>query len=170
LLELDVGITLDNVIVVSHDESLGRVSVSNVKILNTNYADLPAFKTTIDYSDMEGSYTQTSDDDATLLKLEDLFTNMSGTDVLYSIDLHIFTKAAALLVYNLIQTNNLQSRVVWGCGDATIHAYLKELDSGISTYYPESNLIKIYVWQLFGCLMCVPLSDDILMAPIMTDE
>lgn len=57
LLETDVFRTADNVIVCCHDQTLGRLAVSNVKVEETNYADLPAFKTSIDYFVEPGSYT-----------------------------------------------------------------------------------------------------------------
>ena len=44
MLELDVHITKDNVVVVSHDQNLKRVTGKDLKIKETNYDELPKIK------------------------------------------------------------------------------------------------------------------------------
>ena len=56
--------------------------------------------------------------------------------VFYSIDLLVSDKSKVDIVYNLIKNAGLQDRVIWGSGNADVHARAKELDSSIATYYP----------------------------------
>lgn len=81
-----------------------------------------------------------------------------------------YKKTAALELYNQIIAAGVESNVVWGCGDADVHQYMKDLDSEIATYYPQSAVIMTYIWHLLGCLMCCPLKNDVLFTPVMTQE
>lgn len=91
--------TADGVVVCCHDETLGRLAVSDVNISETNYADLPAFKSQVEFDIMPGAYTQTANDSPVWLKIQDLFAEFGDT-VLYSIDLKQASKPAALELYN----------------------------------------------------------------------
>lgn len=172
LMEVDVYPTKDNVIVISHDRGLGRLcgdKYSDTNIDETKFADLPPLQNEIRYGGEKGSYKQKHYDDGQWLKLEELFDEMPDT-VFYSIDLKGSGTKQADQVYKLIKAAKLQKRVVWGSGNADVHARCKELDADIATYYPESSLINLHLWHLFGCLFCVPLEDNVLMQPIMTEE
>ena len=91
--------------------------------------------------------------------------------VLYSIDLKgIKSHPGADLVYDLIKRFGLERRVIWGSGEADTHAKLSELNPDIAKYYPRNSLLMLHVWHMLGCLFCLKLENDFLMAPIMTSE
>ena len=172
LMEIDVYPTKDNILVVCHDRGLGRLcgdAYKNTNIDETNFADLPALQKTIRYGEEAGSYTAGANDDGKWLKLADLFAQMPST-VFYSIDIKHSDKNAADLLHTIVKSAGLQKRVIWGSGHEAVHARLKELDSSVATYYPEGKLINTHLLHLFGCLFCVPLSDDVMLMPVMTEE
>ena len=56
MFEIDVQLTKDGVVVVSHDDDLRRVTGQNVLISECNYADLPPISSTLDVTFAPGNW------------------------------------------------------------------------------------------------------------------
>ena len=95
--------TRDDVIICCHDEWLDRLTGRHVKVSETDFADLPPYKSQIrdDFEDF--TYTITSKDDTTWLRLDKLFANMPR-NIIYSVDLKDAYKSTVNLVHDIITT------------------------------------------------------------------
>ena len=158
-MELDCSMTKDNVIVISHDDKVDRITDGKGLISSFNYADLPPYSKYIPYGTMEGGYTLTEKDDGQWCKLDTLFENMPNT-VLYSVDLKHGSETCARLVYEIIKKYGIQNRIIWRAYDAPVARLLTELDPDISIFYlgkPRDRLLKLHI---LGLLWLFPLTGD----------
>ena len=131
MMETDVMVTADGVVLAIHDHTLGRLADrSDVRVSETNYADLPPMSQFIEYDAADGGYQQGADDDGQWLKLEDLFAAMPDT-MLFHIDLKTDDAASADFVYEVIQAAGVSNRIIWGSNTAEIGDRCRELNPDI---------------------------------------
>ena len=149
MLELDVHITKDGQVVVSHDQNLLRVTGENIKIKDTNFENLPKLKTEvpIDFLFQKAfSSEDRTDEHISIPKLETVFQTFPRLGV--NIDIKTYDEELIKEVNKLVQKYDRENLTVWGNFSAktTEKCYLTNPNIGLLFSIKQVFLLLIYFY------------------------
>ena len=156
MLEIDCHITKDNVVVVSHDNELYRVTGKHVQVTETNYQDLPPLLSSLDVTFSKGDII--SGVDRIIPKLSDLFEAFPTTAI--SIDIKIDNDILIHEVSELIKLYGREEITVWGnVSDKVARKCYKE-NSSIPLFVSFRRALIIVLLYYIGLLPFVPIKES----------
>ena len=115
MLECDVHLSKDCVVVVSHDETLDRMCITEFtgkKVSDFNFKELPPFKRSFKLHLMAGTYQLKDEEIGRFTTLRELFEIAGG--VFISIDLKETSNDLCEKVASLVKEFNRQDLTFWG--------------------------------------------------------
>ncbi len=115
MIELDVHLTKDDVVVVSHDQNLLRATGHNLKIKETDFQDLPPLRHAIPLDFVYQQKFSSDDKDSDhirIAKLEDVFKAFPDTSI--NIDIKTYDEKLIAEVDALIRRYDRSHNCVWG--------------------------------------------------------
>jgi glycerophosphoryl diester phosphodiesterase len=154
VLELDVRLTLDRKIVVSHDDTFHRLLGNNVSIAQTKYDDLPRLPR--------------SGERVCLLK--DLLDDPVCASMPISLDFKVFTDEMAGEVYNMFLGRGRLNLLCWGSFSEATRARLEQLYPDVLRFASLGETIKLYISFLFGVCFLVKMSSSMVCTVLIREE
>ncbi|GBN01474.1 Lysophospholipase D GDPD1 [Araneus ventricosus] len=156
MLEIDLHLTKDEKVVVSHDNNLFRVTGVDVNISDSNYKDLPPLKCHMNKDLCKGD----SDKEKRIPLLRDVFENFS--QIAINIDIKVNNDTLISKVNDLIKEYNRESITVWGnfSNDVTKKCY--NLNPQIPIYFSAKRVLFLVFLTYNGLLPFVPLRESCL--------
>ena len=169
LLELDVVVTKDNQILISHDLNLERLCGQKVKISDIEFKDLPPYSTEFFSHFLEHKFS--SQEPGRFCLLEDLFKQLP--DKILCIDLKAPTDAGISEISRLIKKYNRGSLTVsfsqiLGTNDSKLNKRIHGQGLGTMKFMTMGKIILIYLAYFFGFISLVGIDEDIMGIPLMT--
>ncbi|CAL1279761.1 unnamed protein product [Larinioides sclopetarius] len=158
MLEIDLHLTKDEKVVVSHDNNLFRVTGVDVNISDANYKDLPPLKCHMnkDLCKVLGD----SGKEKRIPLLRDVFEKFP--QVAINIDIKVNNDTLISKVNDLIKEYNRESITVWGnfSNDVTKKCY--NLNQQIPIYFSAKRVFFLVFLTYNGLLPFVPLRESCL--------
>ena len=152
VLELDVRLTKDRVVVVSHDDRLTRMGDER-RVSELNYDELPL---------LHGRER--------MCRLEELLDDPECTLPL-SIDFKVATDEMIAEVYNMCRNRNrLKDKLVWGSFSDETRRRLQLLYPEVPCFCSLLETIKLYVWFMLGMLPFAQLQSSLLCTVLIREE
>lgn len=169
MLELDVQLTKDSVVVVSHDNDLSRLTGRSGTIQETNYEDLPLIqpKIPIDF-DPPGSYCDltASEKERRLARLEDVLAEFPAVQL--NIDIKQPSLSLVLEVNRIIVAHQAQGRVVWGSFDKNTTELCYRTNPDIGLFFSFREFFMLLLLFFTGLLPFVSLKETHLELPMLS--
>ena len=167
MLELDVHITKDNVVVVSHDQDLKRVTGQDLKIKETNFDELPKIKHVIPIDFTFGktySSEDKSEEHISLPKLEDIFE--AFPDLCINIDIKTYDEILIEEVNKLIIKYDRENRTIWGNFSDKTTAKCYKTNPQIGLLFSVERVLVLLIYFYTGLLPYVTLKETHLEIPM----
>lgn len=180
LLELDVHLTADRQVVVTHDRTTERVCHKNVDVTAVRFDQLPQMKRELMLSQPFAAAQQplhykhldsgpiTVADAYSMPLLSDIFTAFPHCAI--NIDLKDADPQLMHATHELIVLHQRQNTVAWGAGsDATCkRAYA--LDPSVPLFFSGKQVLLLHLKYYSGLLPFMPLRERMLDIPLITPQ
>ncbi|XP_055937918.1 lysophospholipase D GDPD1-like isoform X1 [Argiope bruennichi] len=156
MLEIDLHLTKDEKVVVSHDNNLFRVTGIDVNISDSNYKDLPLLKCHMNKDLCKGD----SGKEKKIPLLRDVFEKFPRIAI--NIDIKVNNDILISKVNDLIKEYNRENITVWGnfSNDVTKKCY--NLNPQIPIYFSAKRVLFLVFLTYNGLLPFVPLRESCL--------
>ena len=168
ILEMDIQFTKDKVAVVCHDNHLGRIWGVNIKISETNYADLPKIQDHVDLHFATFQYHTTENDDKTIPILEDVMK--ACPDVPFNMELKRNDDELKTEVLKLIRKYKRESITIWGSVNEEHWMRMKRMAPDIPTFMPIATVQRILLFFFIGYLPFYRLHHDTFQFPFWNQD
>ncbi|GFQ92850.1 lysophospholipase D GDPD1 [Trichonephila clavata] len=157
MLEIDLHLTKDEKVVVSHDNNLLRVTGVDVNISDSNYKDLPLLKRDIGLNKGESLLP---DKEKKIPLLKEVFEKFP--QVAINIDIKVNNDTLITKVNELIKEYNRENLTVWGnfSNDVTKKCY--NLNPQIPIYFSAKRVLFLVFLTYNGLLPFIPLRESCL--------
>ena len=158
MLELDVHLTKDKVVVVAHDENLGRLCGVNAKISDFLYEDLPPLLDEIELHFSDGEKFRSETTNHRIPKLSELFERLPNT--LMHIDLkddHPDLPLEASKIVNQFDREHIT--ILGGMKQIKQNKY-KKLNPKALTFCSIGGYFGVFMLYIFGLLPFWPIYFD----------
>lgn len=170
ILELDVVLSKDNQVVVSHDLTLERLCGQKLKISDIEFKDLPNYSTEFFSHFLEHKFS--SKEPGKFCLLEDLFKEFP--DKVLCIDLKVPTDAGILEISKLIRKYNRGKLTVnfiqiLGTNNSKFNKKIQSEGLGTMKFMTMGKIILIYLAYFFGFISLVGIDEDLMGIPLMTE-
>jgi len=169
MIELDVQLTKDGEVVVSHDQCLLRTTGINENIKDTNFKDLPLIKQTISIDfDPSTQYSNpnATGDDRRIPKLKDVFEEFPNTQI--NIDVKTHDHELVNKVNELILSHQAARRCVWGNFRKNTTELCSQTNSHVGLLFDFWALGTLLLLFYTGLLPFVSLKQTHLEIPMMS--
>ena len=164
MLEIDCHITKDGVVVVSHDDILERTTGKRIRITETNFADLPPMKPTLDVTFCKDQ--SISGEDRAIPKLKDVFEAFPNTVV--NIDIKINNDRLIHEVSELIKQYGREDITIWGNFSAKITSKCYKENPDVHILISFRRLLTIVGLYYLWLLPFFPIKESALEVPMPT--
>ena len=158
MLECDVHMTKDGQVVVSHDDTLGRMcgeQYQGKRISDFSFNELPTYQKTVSMHLSPGDYQMRDDEDGKFPLLREMFRTCPNS--LISIDMKERDAILITKVNEMIIEFNREDKTVWGSMFKEQHRMAQTKNQNISSFYSITQSVRLYVLWMLGCLFCCPL-------------
>ncbi|KAG8188833.1 hypothetical protein JTE90_004645 [Oedothorax gibbosus] len=155
MLEIDLHLTKDGKVVVSHDDNLHRVTGVNVKISDLCYKDLPLLK-----NDLPKGELITNESEHKIPLLEDVFTKFPEMPI--NIDIKVNNDTLISKVNELIVEYKRENITVWGNFSNEVTQKCYNLNPNIPIYFSARRVIFLVFITYNGLLPFIPLKESCL--------
>ncbi|KAG1670212.1 Lysophospholipase D GDPD1 [Nymphon striatum] len=159
MLEIDLHMTKDNHVVISHDNNLQRVTGQNVLISDLHYKDLPLLNSTLKL-DFSFGQSCTNHKDRKIPLLEELFKRYPQMPI--NIDIKIDNDDLIKQVSDMIVKYNRESLTVWGNYRNKITYKCHKENPNVPTLFSVQRVIMLLVFTYTGLLPFIPLRESCL--------
>ncbi|XP_054711929.1 lysophospholipase D GDPD1-like [Uloborus diversus] len=159
MLEVDLHLTKDGKVVVSHDNNLLRVTGVNVNISDSNYQDLPPLKRTL-AKDFQKGKPFACDEEEKIPLLKEVFEKFP--QVAINIDIKVNNDLLITKVNNLIKEYNREDITVWGNFSNDVTKKCHKLNPNIPIYFSAKRVILLVILTYNGLLPFIPLKESCL--------
>lgn len=178
MLELDVCETLDGVVVVTHDNELGRICGDPRLVTETNFADLPLLSTRIDTHfpaphHGDAYVMHPADVDAfgpqPFCTLRDVFA--AFPDVAMHVDAKYDSVSTVAEIIRLVREFKREDRTIIGGGTNVNSVRIREeaaKDPQLFTFASGTQVAKAYIAFYLGVLPWIPFQFDAFDIPLPT--
>jgi len=149
VLEMDVRLTLDGEVIVSHDDDLSRQCPqlrTPMCVATTNYCDLPLVHGREQFP-----------------KLEEVL--QAFPDVAMNIDLKVESLELLEKTCRLIETYKREHITIWGSRFYGICNKCYERNPSIPLFFSLRKVLMVYIWYYLGLLYFIPLKERFLEIP-----
>jgi glycerophosphoryl diester phosphodiesterase len=167
MLELDVHITKDDVVVVSHDQNLKRTTGRDAMIKQTDFIDLPPYQHEIPIDFIAGK-TFSSDDKSInyvqIPKLEAVFETFPHVGV--NVDIKTYDERLIEEVNKLVAKYQRANETVWGNFSDKTTKKCHETNPEIGLLFPVGQVFKLLFLFYSGLLPYVTLDGTHLEIPM----
>lgn len=160
MLELDVRLTADQQVVVSHDDDLSRVTHSELRIGDLKYKDLPPLRRILNVQLQPGVASQMKNDDCHIPLLESVFE--AFPDIPINVDIKTNCDVLIDKTHELICKYNRKDLTVWGnfSKEITDKCYKKDPEIAIMFSMKRAALLIFLFYS--GLLSFVPIKESFL--------
>ncbi|XP_052799674.1 lysophospholipase D GDPD1-like [Mya arenaria] len=159
MLEVDVHLTRDGEVVVSHDGHLkGKFGV-DANIADIDLINLPKYKSVMSV-DFKPGFTVCCGGDCNIPTLRDVFTKFSSTPI--NIDIKVHNETLIHKVHELIKEFRREDLSVWGGRASVTTKYLHKLDPSIPLFFSFQNVLSLVIMFYTGLLPFVPIKESTL--------
>ncbi|GIY37110.1 lysophospholipase D GDPD1 [Caerostris darwini] len=160
MLEIDLHLTKDEKVVISHDNNLLRVTGVDVNISDLNYKDLPLLKCPMNKELIKGD----SNKEKKIPLLKEVFEKFP--QVAINIDIKVNNDILISKVNELIKEYNRANITVWGnfSNDVTKKCY--NLNPQIPLYFSARRVLLLVFLTYNGLLPFIPLKESCLELPM----
>ncbi|XP_042896084.1 lysophospholipase D GDPD1 isoform X1 [Parasteatoda tepidariorum] len=157
MLEIDLHLTKDEQVVVSHDNNLLRVTGVNVNISDSNYEDLPKLRL-----DLCKNYNigQPKDKDVKIPLLKDVFERFPEVPI--NIDIKVNNDMLIEKVNDLIREHERENITVWGNFSNAVTKKCFKINPQIPIYFSASRVICLVLFTYSGLLPFIPFKESCL--------
>uniref|UniRef100_A0A0K8REB6 Putative pogo family transposase n=1 Tax=Ixodes ricinus TaxID=34613 RepID=A0A0K8REB6_IXORI len=159
LLELDVQLTKDKKVVVSHDNTLLRSAGVNKLISDLAYKEIPPLKSSLPVDFWNGQPSPESTDRRMPLLCE-VFAEFPGTPV--NIDIKTPNEELIQEVHKLIKQFNREDITIWGSFHHSVTKRCYELNPRIPLFFSARSLLYLLILTCTGLLPFVPIKETCL--------
>lgn len=159
MLEIDLQLTKDGQVVVSHDNNLFRSTGTNVNISDLNYEELPLLKSTLPV-DFAGGTLCKGNQDRKIPLLKDVFEKFQTVPI--NIDIKTDNELLIKKVNKLIKQYNRESITVWGNFSNVITKKCYEENPNIPLLFSAKRVCLLIFLTYIGLLPFVPLKESCL--------
>eukprot|EP00118_Oscarella_pearsei_P004348 m.18433 g.18433 ORF g.18433 m.18433 type:complete len:329 (+) comp27660_c0_seq1:2432-3418(+) len=157
MLEMDVHLTKDGKVVVSHDNNLERVTGVGSLISETCYADLPRMKKVLPVQFMKDCTVQVDHDGNVIPTLTEVFE--AFPDFPINLDVKFESDELINKVYDLICKHKRQRFTIWGSMIESNKKKIYAKDSTIPMFFSAKQVLRAYVLLLTGLLPFWPIKE-----------
>ncbi|XP_066486470.1 lysophospholipase D GDPD3 [Tiliqua scincoides] len=158
LLELDCHITRDGVVVVSHDNNLERQTGHNILISETDYADLPPYKKSLEVTFAPGCYSH--GEDHNIARLEDVFKKFPGIPI--NIEVKQNDDELIQKVGDLVRKYNRSHISIWASFEGEVLKKCRAANTEMPYIFSIERGVLILLLYYVGLLPFVPLKESFL--------
>ncbi|XP_043942213.1 lysophospholipase D GDPD3 [Protopterus annectens] len=162
LLELDVHLTKDGKVVVSHDENLERQTGVNKNISDINYRDLPPYKERLEVTFMKGHFSTGTDHQISLL--ENVFREFPRTPV--NLEIKEDNDPLIKKVSELVKRYNRSNITVWASTKNAIMDKCIAENPDMPVMFTVKRGLLLLALYYSGLLPFVPLRESVLESPM----
>lgn len=159
MLEIDLQLTKDGQVVISHDNNLFRSTGTNVNISDLNYEELPLLKSTLPV-DFAGGTLCKGNQDRKIPLLKDVFEKFQTVPI--NIDIKTDNELLIKKVNKLIKQYNRESITVWGNFSNVITKKCYEENPNIPLLFSAKRVCLLIFLTYIGLLPFVPLKESCL--------
>ncbi|XP_068750276.1 lysophospholipase D GDPD1-like isoform X1 [Montipora capricornis] len=160
MFELDVRLTADQQVVVSHDDDLSRVTDTELNIHDLKYKDLPPLMRTLKVQFQSGVTCNVKNDDCHIPLLESVFA--AFPDIPINVDIKSNCDVLIDKTHKLICKYDRKDSTVWGnfSKEVTDKCYKKDPEIPIMFSMQRTALLVVLFYS--GLLPFVPLRESFL--------
>jgi len=163
MLEIDVQLTKDGQVVVSHDDSLTRTSSVDSSISQTDYNDLPDINSTLDVTFSYGRQCESTSSDKRIPLLKDLLDEFPTMPL--NIDVKKNNDELIEKTVDLLHQYKRQDTVCVGNFGHKVTDKLHKKDPRLPFMFSVKRVIQIMVAFYTGLLPFLPLEESFLEIP-----
>ncbi|XP_062992971.1 lysophospholipase D GDPD3 [Elgaria multicarinata webbii] len=158
LLEIDCHITKDGIVVVSHDENLERQTGHNIEISETDFADLPPYKDSLEVSFSPGCYSHGKDH--RIPSLEEVFQSFPGMPI--NIEIKPDNDELIRKVADLVRQYNRSNITIWASFEGSVLKKCCAANTDMPYIFTVKRGIKVLLLYYVGLLPFLPLPETFL--------
>ncbi|OAF70601.1 Glycerophosphodiester phosphodiesterase 4 [Intoshia linei] len=157
MLELDVHITLDEKVVVVHENYLYRLTGHKVKISDTIYKNLPLLKTKIAIDNHANHITVSKpNEDRQIPQLEEIF--IAFPNIPMNIDIKYDSIPLIKKVQELLRVYDRKHLTILGSGNDKIASKIKS-QRDFHYFFSENQMVLYVIYFYLGLLMYMPITE-----------
>ncbi|XP_019616392.1 PREDICTED: glycerophosphodiester phosphodiesterase domain-containing protein 1-like isoform X2 [Branchiostoma belcheri] len=161
MLELDVQLSQDGMVVVSHDNDIKRTTGVDVKISDTKFADLPLLRTNQEVSFLNGLPVCFPDaSDRSFCLLQDVFEKFPG--VVINVDIKNDDDELIAKVGDLIHEYKREAITVCGSRLDTVARKFHKQNPDIPLFFSAKRVVQLVLLFYSGLLPFIPLKESCL--------
>lgn len=157
MLELDVHLTRDGEVVVSHDHNLERKCGLDVNISDCDLRDLPGYRSCVTVDFRPGFLVQCGSD-RKIPTLREVFTAFPKTPI--NIDLKIYDETLFQKVNELVKEFHREDFTIWGGRQIETTKALYKLNPDIPIFFSLKRTVTLLFLYYFGLLPFIPLYES----------
>ncbi|XP_064619427.1 lysophospholipase D GDPD1-like isoform X1 [Lineus longissimus] len=165
MLEIDLQLTRDGEVVVSHDNTLERTAGQDILISETDYKDLPLLRHALKL-DFDQRCTCEGKEDRKIPLLRELFE--AFPDLPINIDIKFESMDLIERVNDLIQEFNREHITVWGNRSTNITNKCYKMNPDIHVFVPLKKVVGLVIAFYFGLLPFIPLKEGFYEIPMLS--
>ncbi|XP_061445434.1 lysophospholipase D GDPD3 isoform X1 [Rhineura floridana] len=158
LLELDCHLTRDGVVVVSHDNNLERQTGHNIKISETDYAELPHYKDSLEVTFSPGCYSHGKDH--RIPRLEEVFQKFPRVPI--NIEIKQDDNELIQKVADLVRQYNRSHISIWASFEGEVLKKCCAANTEMPYIFSLKRGIMILLLYYVGLLPFLPLKESFL--------
>lgn len=158
MLELDVHLTADKVIVVSHDDHLERTTGEDVSIKNTRYEDLPLLQNDLSVTFQYGTICHNPGDRLGIEKLEDVFEEFRNVPI--HLDVKTYDEELIDMVNSMIKKYDRESITPWGNFSDKVTTKLYKTNPDIPLTFSVTRVATTLLTFYIGLLPFLPIKES----------
>lgn len=159
MLEIDLQLTKDGEVVVSHDDNLYRSTGVNMHISELDYKDLPSLKKALPI-DFAGGDFCIGGEDTKIPLLKDVFEHFQTIPI--NIDIKTDNDLLIKKVNQLIKQYNRETITVWGNFSKVIVEKCYKENPNIPLFFSAKQVILLILFTYLGLLPFIPLKESCL--------
>ncbi|XP_039271718.2 lysophospholipase D GDPD1-like [Styela clava] len=158
MLELDVHLTADKVVVVSHDNHLLRTTGEDVHIKDTKYEDLPLLSKELGVTFHYHTTCHHEGNALQIEKLEDVFQEFPNTPI--HLDVKIYDEELIQETNNLIRKFNREEITPWGNFSNKVTSKLYKTNPNIPLVFSMKRVALTVLTFYLGLLPFLPIKES----------
>lgn len=161
MIELDVQLTNDGVVVVSHDSNLLRKTGIDREISDFRFEELPLIKTKLNLDFDKAHFTCCSNDDVnerSIITLEDVFKKFPNIPI--NIDIKVDNDLLIQKVNELIVSYNRENYTVWGNFRRTVTNKCYKINPNIGLFVSAPKVALLTLSFYTGILPFLPIKES----------
>lgn len=162
MLEIDLQLTKDGHVVVSHDSNLTRITGENINVWDLNYCDLPKLKEILPV-DFDRGQVCYGKGDRQIPLLKDVYEKYP--DVVINIDIKVDNDLLISKVSELTKQYRREELTVWGNSSNKITVKCYKENPTIPILFSAKRVIWLVIMMYTGLLPFVPLKESCLEVP-----